>query len=119
MLETKEDCKIILNKINIFLNNELKLELNNRSTYFPNKLGVDFCGYRIFETHRIIRKRIKKTIRSKLLKWNELAENKKLNIKKMDNSINSYFGHIQHSNSYKLKQKIKYERNEILKKNYL
>ena len=103
LLENKEECKKILNEIIIFLDKELKLELNNRTKYFSNTLGVDFCGYRIFETHKIIRKRIKKNIRKKISKWNELAENKKLDVKKMDISLNSYFGHIQHSNSYKMK----------------
>ena len=37
----------------------------------------------------------------------------------MDNSLSSYYGHMNYCNSYKLKEKIKYVRNVILKKFYL
>ena len=56
LLNTKEECKDVLNKINLFLKDKLNLELNNRTKYYPNKFGIDFCGYRIYETHILIRK---------------------------------------------------------------
>ena len=47
LLDTKEECRIIKQKIEEFLDKNLKLSLNNKSRYFPNSAGIDFCGYRI------------------------------------------------------------------------
>ncbi len=38
-----------------FLKKNLELELNEKSRYYPNKMGVNFCGYRIWPTHRLLR----------------------------------------------------------------
>lgn len=101
LFNTKEECKIIKNKIEFFLKDELKLELNNRSIYFPNRLGIDFCGYRIFNNYRLIRKRIKRKINTCINKWMKLVILGCLDIKKMEQSINSYYGYLKHCNSYR------------------
>lgn len=65
LLKTKEEAKIIFDKISVFLKDSLKLELNSKSSYFKNKKGINFCGYRIFETHILLRNRFKKkTVRN-------------------------------------------------------
>lgn len=46
-----------------FLRNELKLELNGHSGIYPDSIGVDFCGYRIWDTHIKPRKRVVKRFR--------------------------------------------------------
>ena len=101
LLDNKEECKFIKNKIEIFLKDELNLELNNRSIYFPNRLGIDFCGYRIFNNYRLIRKRIKRKINTCINKWMKLVILGCLDIKKMEQSINSYYGYLNHCNSYR------------------
>ena len=40
LLNNKEEARCIKNKIEFFLSD--KLELNKKSKYFPNKLGIDF-----------------------------------------------------------------------------
>lgn len=116
LLDTKDECKDIKNKIEIFLKEKLNLELNNRSIYFPSRLGIDFCGYRIFNDYRLVRKRCIKKINTCIIKWNKLADLGLLDIRKMDLSINSIYGHIKHSNCFGLIKMINYERNKILKK---
>lgn len=118
LLNTKEECKIIKNKIQIFLNDKLKLELNNRSIYFPNRLGIDFCGYRIFNEYRLVRKRCISKINTCIIKWNKLVDIGMLDIRKMDLSINSFYSHLKHCNCYYLKCKINKDRNDILVKYY-
>ncbi len=65
LVKTKEDCKKLKSEIEKFLADNLQLNLNNKSRYYPYKMGVNFCGYRIFTTHRLLRlsskKKIKKT----------------------------------------------------------
>lgn len=52
--------KAVLNdwksKIEAFLNNELYLDLNNKTSIRPIQQGVEFVGWRIWPTHRKIRK---------------------------------------------------------------
>ena len=34
-----------------------------KSRYYPSNMGVNFCGYRIYETHKLLRERSKKKIK--------------------------------------------------------
>ena len=107
LLDSREIAKDVINKIKIFLHNKLELELNKKSNYFPNRLGIDFCGYRIFNTHRLVRKRSKVKMVRKINKWNKLYDNhQNLDLIKINRSINSWLSQIKHANSYKLKNKV-------------
>ena len=106
LLKTKEQCKIVKEKIENFLNTNLHLELNHKSRFYPYKMGVNFCGYRIFTTHRLLRTNSKRKIYKKVKKWNNQFQNGKLNINYTIQSINSWIGHCSHCNSYKLKNKV-------------
>src|SRR5574344_1627965 len=65
ILKNKEDCKNILNKIKIFVNKKLDLELNHKTKYFPSKFGANFCGYIIHENYLLLRKSAIKKIKLK------------------------------------------------------
>ena len=106
LLKSKKDCIEIKSKIAVFLKNSLALELNNKSRYYPYKMGVNFCGYRIFTTHKLLRLNSKKNIKKKIKKWNIKYKEGKLNIPLAIQSINSWIGHSSHCNSYKLTRKI-------------
>ena len=106
LLKTKEDCITIKRQIEIFLKEHLHLELNAKSKFYPYKMGVDFCGYRIFTTHRLLRTNSKKKIKRKVKKWNKQYLEGKLDISYTTKSLNSWLGHSSHCNSYKLQQKI-------------
>ena len=69
-------------------------------------MGVNFCGYRTFVTHRLLRLDSKKKIKKKVKKWNKKFANNKLDIENVTFSMNSWLGHIKHCNSYTLKKKI-------------
>lgn len=92
MLPTKEECKNILRNIKIFLLNTLKLELNNKSRYYPNKFGINFCGYIIHENYILLRDRSKKKIKKE-------NRNKTFMYKR-------YYGHLKHANCYNFLRKI-------------
>lgn len=106
ILKTKKDCINTKKQIEEFLDKTLKLELNDKSRYYPYKMGVNFCGYRIFTTHRLLRLSSKKKIKKNVKKWNIKHNNNSLNIEETIQSLNSWLGHISHCNSYKLEQKI-------------
>lgn len=99
-LPNKQIAKKYLNLIKIFLTENLELELNKKTGYFKNKAGCDFCGYRVFETHKLCRKRFKKKFKKNIRVWNKLYDENKLDLTKMNMSLNSFLSHLSHSNSY-------------------
>ncbi len=40
-----------------FLNSKLKLRLNKKTQIFPVSRGIDFLGFRVYKTHRLLKKR--------------------------------------------------------------
>ena len=106
LVETKKEAKDLKNKIEIYLSRYLKLELNKKSNYFPNALGIDFCGYRIFETHLLLRKRFKKKLKRSIQKWKKLKGKEIDADRKFLFTFNSYKAHANHSNSYHFMQKM-------------
>ncbi len=106
LAKTKKECIELKKKVETFLNDVLHLSLNNKSRYYPYSMGVNFCGYRIFTTHRLLRLNSKKKIKKNVKKWNKLYEKNKLDIPQALSSLTSWVGHASHCNSYKLQQKI-------------
>ena len=86
LVSNKEEAKLTYEKIEIFLNNNLKLEMNHKSRYYPSKFGINFCGYIIHENYRLLRKRC--------------IKNLKMKFKKSCLNINNYKGHLKYSNCY-------------------
>ncbi len=105
-LRTKEEAKELLEKIKKFLHENLNLQLNSKSKYFPNKLGIDFCGYRIYETHILLRKRFKKKFKKSIRLWKKLKKENRFYRQKCLLSYSSYKGHAKHSNSYSFIKKM-------------
>ncbi len=100
LVSDKEEAKRLLALIGEYLQNRLQLQLNAKSKYFLNKKGIDFCGYRIFETHILLRKRFKNKIRKKFKLWKYLIDNNKFIYSKFLLSVNSCKGHASHCNSH-------------------
>lgn len=69
-------------------------------------MGVNFCGYRTFITHRLLRKSSKTKIKNNVKKWNKKWHSDNLNITQTLQSLNSWLGHSSHADSYKLQTKI-------------
>ena len=62
IFKTKKETKIALEKIKVFLEEKLELELNEKTQIFKNTQGINFCGYKINENRLKIRdKREKET----------------------------------------------------------
>ena len=91
ILRNKDECKIIINKIRLFLSNKLHLELNDKSRYYPGYMGVNFCGYRIYECYLLVRNRCKKEIRRKIRLWNKEYNIGNINMLHVRLSYNSWF----------------------------
>lgn len=98
----KEQLRRWLADIERFLRDEIKLELNPKTTILAAKNGIDFVGYKHRATHRKVRpdsvKRIKKTIKK--------YESGKITKEQLQKSIASWTGHAGHADSYNLQKKV-------------
>lgn len=106
LVPTREEAKILFNEIKEFVKNRLYLEFNNKSRYFPNKMGVDFCGYRIFETHCLLRKRSAVGMKKKVKRWNQAYMEERLDIANVQQCWNSWLGHSNHASTFHLQERI-------------
>ncbi len=102
LLPNKEECKRCKKLISDFLAKNLELSLNEKTKYYPCKMGVDFCGYRLFPTHALLRNSNKTKIKNCIRRWNKQYANHTLNVNHAIMSFNSWYGHAIHCNSYNL-----------------
>ena len=102
----KAKAQEYLEKIRWFLKEKLKLELNSKTAYFKAKQGVNFCGFRIWKTHRLLREQSKKKMRRKLKNFEKLYKENKVELEYILACINSWVGHAKHCNSYNLVSKM-------------
>src|SRR5574344_1908903 len=84
LISNKNKAKLIYTKIETFLNINLKLQMNNKSRYYPSKFGINFCGYVIHENYILLRKRCIKNLKKKS--------------KEENFDINIYKGHLLYAN---------------------
>jgi retron-type reverse transcriptase len=96
-----------LNNIRLFLQKELKLKLNKKTKVFLVKQrSVDFLGYKIWSTHRLLRKCNVKRTKRKFKKFQKLYKERAITLKDINPSIMSWLGHAKWADSYKLRVKI-------------
>lgn len=103
----------VKNEIESFLNNELHLQLNNKTAIRPCSMGIEFVGFRIWATHRKLKTKTAKKIKSRVKYLIKAKESGKITKESFDRSIDSYKGILKHCNSYGMRQSL----NEIFKKN--
>lgn len=100
----KQQLRDLFYNIQDYLNNKLKLNFKDNWQIFKvDSRGIDFVGYRVFHTHTLLRKRIKKRFCKKINKLN-----KKQNLDKdtYKQKICSYIGWIKYCNGRNLLNKM-------------
>jgi len=102
----KTELNAIRAKIGGYLDENLKLELNRKTSIFPEARGVDFLGYRIWRTHRLLRKSSAKRMRRKMRIFSERYADGDILTEEVQVSIASWLGHAKHASTYKLRKKI-------------
>lgn len=68
--------------------------------------GVDFLGFRVFPTHRLLKKQNALHMRRKLKKMTREIRENRISTEKMRQSINSWISHAKHGDTWHLRQKI-------------
>jgi len=99
---SKEYLHSLLADINLYLNENLRLEVKGNYQVFPvAKRGIDFLGYPFYHTHTLLRKSIKKSI-FKMLAYNPNSQ-----------SLAAYLGWLKHCDSKHLQKEIMKRFNEL------
>lgn len=85
---------------------EFDLKLNPKSKCSPLKNGVDFCGYRIWTTHILPRKRIIKRARKKFKKMADYYRDNEPDFKYIRPRVMSFLAYMSHCDGRKTTQHI-------------
>jgi RNA-directed DNA polymerase len=115
-----------------FLQQELALKLHpKKQKIYPIKQGIDFLGYIIKPTHILNRKRVVKSLKNKLWRFNKKILNLNLehpirlwtpelcdDFKEIFACVNSYYGMFKHADSYRLREHL-YKKHFGILKTYL
>ena len=93
--DNKQHLHDLLQEIKHYLHTELKLEVKSNYQVFPvNNRGIDFLGYKVYHSHSLLRKRIKKNF---IRKMQGPAE---------PPTVASYLGWAKHCNSRHLLKRL-------------
>lgn len=97
-------------QIELFLMDELKLKTNSKTQVFPiaknNGRALDFLGYRIYQSHRLLRKSSVKRIKSKLKKFHKEYREGTVGEKEITQSITSWIAHAKHADTFGLRSQL-------------
>ena len=91
LVEDKERARNLFSEISCFVVDKLHLSLNPKSCYFSSTRGVMFCGFKIFEDHILLSRKVMKRMRQRYRKDNSL--------------YSSFYAHFHHANYYNLLKK--------------
>ena len=117
--ENKEKLKHLKDKINLFLKENLDLELSSSKTKLqPVDKGIKFLGYFVKPDYILVRQRVVKRMKNKLYEISKNAEETK-DLNKILAILNSYYGHFRHAFSFNLRKNIYENHLEGLQKKFL
>lgn len=122
----------------LFLKERLCLELNLKKQILQETdRGIDWLGYIVKPDHILVRRRVVKNLKRKLFQYNQNLENYSQKdacgqltlplfvkdpplelIEKMLATVNSYFGHFKHADTFKLRTHL-WEKHFQKLKNYI
>ena len=106
LVKTKQQAKEILEKIKVYLKENLQLELNKKTQIFKNKQGVNFCGYKINEYRLKIRDKGKRKLKKKIKLLRYEIKNGKMSSKEAKKYLAGHLGYLKIANTKNLELKL-------------
>lgn len=101
IVKNKETAIKVLTKLTKVLEDQLNLALNkNKTKIFPISQGVNTVGFKIHTTHRMLRNESKKKVKRKTKKFPKLLANQEITKEKVEQIINSWYGHAKYADSH-------------------
>lgn len=100
----KTHLQRVRSQIESFLAISLQLSTNSKTQVFPVSTGraLDFVGYRIYATHKLLRKCTEKRFKHKVKRLRRMYANSEIELSDIKPVIASYIGCASHTNSYNL-----------------
>ena len=92
--------------IEAFLRNRLSLELNDKTAIRPVRMGVEFVGIRIWNTHAKLRKSTVHRIKKEVKKISRDYANKKLTREGFERRVASINGMLAHTDTGRLRMRL-------------
>ena len=85
----------------------LRLKVHrSRAQVWPVTQGTDWLGYRIYPTHRLVRRSNVRKFHRKLRSFSKAYRQWEIGLDDVKPSVMSWLGHIKHADSYGLRKKI-------------
>ena len=106
LVKTKEEAKEVLEKIKVYLKENLQLELNKKTQIFKNKQGVNFCGYKISEYRLKIRDKGKRKLKKKVKVLKEKMKQGEITSNEAKKYLAGHMGYIKIADTYNLERKL-------------
>jgi retron-type reverse transcriptase len=90
-----------------FLADHLRLLLHPRkSVVAPVKVGLDFCGFRLYLTHhRLRRSSIRRFVR-RFRRQRTALQNQEITLEQLHQSVRSWIAHAEHGDTWRLRERI-------------
>lgn len=93
--------------INDFLATRLRLLLHPRkSVTFPTSTGIDFCGFRIYPTHRRLRRSSIGRFVRRFRHQREAYQQGQISLDDLHTSVRSWIAHTEHGDTWRLRQSL-------------
>lgn len=102
----KKYLEKVKREIAAFLGNQLNLQLNKKTCIRPTSMGIEFVGFRVWSTHRKLRKKTAKKLKRRLHYLFHAYTIGEVDKETLDRSVASYRGILQHFDSYGLRQSL-------------
>jgi retron-type reverse transcriptase len=106
LTDSKAKAHALKAEIERFLDEQLHLNLNNKTGIRPVYLGVEFLGFRVWATHRKLRKSSAKKLRRGLRNLRVLYSKGRKTLSETVASAKSYFSIFRHFDGYNLRRKL-------------
>jgi RNA-directed DNA polymerase len=91
----------------VFLANRLRLQLHpKKSLVFPTQIGIDFCGFILFPTHRRLRRSSLRRFVKRFCRQRIAYQHGDLSLEKMTESVRCWIAHAAHGNTWRLRRKL-------------
>ena len=90
-----------------FLATRLRLVLHPKKSWvFPVKVGLDFCGFRLYPTHRRLRRSSVRRFVARFRRQREAYGRGELSLEDMTTSVQSWIAHAAHGDTWRLRQRL-------------
>lgn len=93
-------------EIEYFLEDKLRLKLNDKTCVRTHRQGIDWVGFRVWPTHIKFRKTSALKMKRRLKHLQKMYKLGEVSLDEVKASVQSYLGILEHCNSYNLRQKV-------------